>query len=444
MLKGIFNEEEFKKYFSTYLQDILNRPEVKKFFEDYLWTIFGSQEFQEKFIDFLKVIYNEETWKSFYEDYLRMMFNRRGFKEFFATYLQSVFNTADFKDFLEGYLLLLFNRQPFKDWVISIVTPLLANLTPQVETLSENDVRNILRNFLLSDEFCQAVKRCVPDTFYDDLRNAESERYIKSLFDKFYADKDLKPVMVNVIKEYLKEPDFKKVVKDLFDEFIEGVDFCDKVKDCIPARVNQSPTLAPHSAVIPVDNKIDKDQLLVGYADDNSSEPSAIRFVYGDAAPYFSKSIVFNREYPIDYLNGGEFNFNDIPEFGDEYCRSISYQVKDNEGAWSAIATLTMCKGARVRPTDAYLNDVVYRLDNRESVTLRVQDFANAYVDPGNDEPFAGRKVRIANALDGRLKYNGVALITGQEIESFNLGLLTYEAKDQNAAYTEEVTIELV
>lgn len=328
MLQKTFNLDEFKVYFASYLQDIMNRPEVRKFFEDYLWGIFGSQEFQLKFIDFLKVIYNEDTWKSFYEDYLRMMFSRHGFKEFFVNYLQSVFNTSDFRDFLEGYLLLLFNRTPFKDWVKSIVEGLLKDLN---KGLDEEGVKQILRNFIVTDEFCSAVRRCTPNTFYEDLRNLESKLYIKSLFDEFYGSKDLKPQMVEVIKEYLLKPEFKGVIKGMFDEFIGGVDFCEKIKSC----------------------------------------------------------------------------------------------KKD-------------------LPKDAYLNDVVYRGENRAVIQLDPSTFKLSYVDPAGDEAFEGRSIRFANSLEGRLLYDGVPVTTGQEVATFNLSRLSYRAKDQNAAYEEEVEIVLI
>lgn len=296
MLKGIFNEFEFKTFFSSYLTGIISRPEVRAFFEEYLWSIFGSQSFQEKFIDFLKVIYNEDKWKSFYEDYLRMMFNRSGFKNFFSDYLQAVFNTGDFKEFLEGYLSILFQRQGLKDSLTTLIMPLINAAIADIpkDGLDSELIKAVVASYLESEDFCKRVKQCVPNTFEEDLRKESTKNYIKSLFDEFFADKS----------NNLWKPN--KVVKD------------------------------------------------------------------------------------------------------------------------------------------ATLNDVVYNEANRVRLVLSSNKFEASYVDPTNDEPFSGRSIRFADSLGGRLKYDGQPVVTGQEVASFDLNKLTYEAKDQNPSYTEKVDIVLI
>lgn len=296
MLKGIFNESEFKNFFSSYLTGIISRPEVRAFFEEYLWSIFGSQSFQEKFIDFLKVIYNEDKWKSFYEDYLRMMFNRSGFKNFFSDYLQAVFNTGDFKEFLEGYLSILFQRQGLKDSLTTLIMPLINAVIADIpkDGLDSELIKAVVASYLESEDFCKRVKQCVPNTFEEDLRKESTKNYIKSLFDEFFADKS----------NNLWKPN--KVVKD------------------------------------------------------------------------------------------------------------------------------------------ATLNDVVYNEANRVRLVLSSNKFEASYVDPTNDEPFSGRSIRFADSLGGRLKYDGQPVVTGQEVASFDLNKLTYEAKDQNPSYTEKVDIVLI
>lgn len=296
MLKGIFNESEFKTFFSSYLMGIISRPEVRAFFEEYLWSIFGSQSFQEKFIDFLKVIYNEDKWKSFYEDYLRMMFNRSGFKNFFSDYLQSVFNTGDFKEFLEGYLSILFQRQGLKNSLTTLIMPLINAAIADIpkDGLDSELIKAVVASYLESEDFCKRVKQCVPNTFDEDLRKESTKNYIKSLFDEFFADKS----------NNLWKPN--KVVKD------------------------------------------------------------------------------------------------------------------------------------------ATLNDVVYNEANRVRLVLSSNKFEASYVDPTNDEPFSGRSIKFADSLGGRLKYDGRPVVTGQEVASFDLNKLTYEAKDQNPSYTERVDIVLI
>ena len=296
MLKGIFNEFEFKTFFSSYLTGIISRPEVRAFFEEYLWSIFGSQSFQEKFIDFLKVIYNEDKWKSFYEDYLRMMFNRSGFKNFFSDYLQAVFNTGDFKEFLEGYLSILFQRQGLKDSLTTLIMPLINAAIADIpkDGLDSELIKAVVASYLESEDFCKRVKQCVPNTFDEDLRKESTKNYIKSLFDEFFADKS----------NNLWKPN--KIVKD------------------------------------------------------------------------------------------------------------------------------------------ATLNDVVYNEANRVRLVLSSNKFEASYVDPTNDEPFSGRSIRFADSLGGRLKYDGQPVVTGQEVASFDLNKLTYEAKDQNPSYTEKVDIVLI
>lgn len=296
MLKGIFNESEFKTFFSSYLTGIISRPEVRAFFEEYLWSIFGSQSFQEKFIDFLKVIYNEDKWKSFYEDYLRMMFNRSGFKNFFSDYLQAVFNTGDFKEFLEGYLSILFQRQGLKDSLTTLIMPLINAAIADIpkDGLDSELIKAVVASYLESEDFCKRVKQCVPNTFEEDLRKESTKNYIKSLFDEFFADKS----------NNLWKPN--KVVKD------------------------------------------------------------------------------------------------------------------------------------------ATLNDVVYNEANRVRLVLSSNKFEASYVDPTNDEPFSGRSIKFADSLGGRLKYDGRPVVTGQEVASFDLNKLTYEAKDQNPSYTEKVDIVLI
>ena len=296
MLKGIFNESEFKTFFSSYLMGIISRPEVRAFFEEYLWSIFGSQSFQEKFIDFLKVIYNEDKWKSFYEDYLRMMFNRSGFKNFFSDYLQAVFNTGDFKEFLEGDLSILFQRQGLKDSLTTLIIPLINAAIADIpkDGLDSELIKAVVASYLESEDFCKRVKQCVPNTFDEDLRKESTKNYIKSLFDEFFADKS----------NNLWKPN--KVVKD------------------------------------------------------------------------------------------------------------------------------------------ATLNDVVYNEANRVRLVLSSNKFEASYVDPTNDEPFSGRSIRFADSLGGRLKYDGQPVVTGQEVASFDLNKLTYEAKDQNPSYTEKVDIVLI
>lgn len=297
MLKGIFNESEFKTFFSSYLMGIISRPEVRAFFEEYLWSIFGSQSFQEKFIDFLKVIYNEDKWKSFYEDYLRMMFNRLGFKNFFSDYLQSVFNTGDFKEFLEGYLSILFQRQGLKNSLTTLIMPLINAAIADIpkDGLDSELIKAVVASYLESEDFCKRVKQCVPNTFEEDLRKESSKNYIKSLFD-----------------EFLKE--------------------------------NKSNDLWKPNKVV----------------------------------------------------------------------------------------------------KDATLNDVVYNEANRVRLVLSSNKFEASYVDPTNDEPFSGRSIKFADSLGGRLKYDGRPVLTGQEVASFDLNKLTYEAKDQNSSYTEKVDIELI
>lgn len=297
MLKGIFNESEFKTFFSSYLMGIVSRPEFRAFFEEYLWSIFGSQSFQEKFIDFLKVIYNEDKWKSFYEDYLRMMFNRSGFKNFFSDYLQAVFNTSDFKEFLEGYLSILFQRQGLKDSLTTLIMPLINAAIADIpkDGLDSELIKAVVASYLESEDFCKRVKQCVPNTFEEDLRKESTKNYIKSLFD-----------------EFLKE--------------------------------NKSNDLWKPNKVV----------------------------------------------------------------------------------------------------KDATLNDVVYNEANRVRLVLSSNKFEASYVDPTNDEPFSGRSIKFADSLDGRLKYDGRPVVTGQEVASFDLNKLTYEAKDQNPSYTEKVDIVLI
>lgn len=330
MLKGIFNESEFKTFFSSYLMGVVSRPEFRAFFEEYLWSIFGSQSFQEKFIDFLKVIYNEDKWKSFYEDYLRMMFNRSGFKNFFSDYLQAVFNTGDFKEFLEGYLSILFQRQGLKDSLTTLIMPLINAAIADIpkDGLDGDTIKAVVYSILEGEDFCKRVKQCVPNTFEEDLRKESTKNYIKSLFDEFFKDKDMKPQMLEVIKEYIKGPELKNTIKEMFDEF-----FADK--------------------------------------SNNLWKPNKV--------------------------------------------------VKD-----------------------ATLNDVVYNEANRVRLVLSSNKFEASYVDPTNDEPFSGRSIRFADSLGGRLKYDGQPVVTGQEVASFDLNKLTYEAKDQNPSYTEKVDIELI
>ena len=331
MLKGIFNESEFKTFFSSYLMGIISRPEVRAFFEEYLWSIFGSQSFQEKFIDFLKVIYNEDKWKSFYEDYLRMMFNRSGFKNFFSDYLQAVFNTGDFKEFLEGYLSILFQRQGLKNSLTTLIMPLINAAIADIpkDGLDSELIKAVVASYLESEDFCKRVKQCVPNTFEEDLRKESSKNYIKSLFDEFSGNKDLKPQLLEAIKEYLKNPEFKGVIKGLFNEFLEE---------------NKSNDLWKPNKVV----------------------------------------------------------------------------------------------------KDATLNDVVYNEANRVRLVLSSNKFEASYVDPTNDEPFSGRSIKFADSLGGRLKYDGRPVVTGQEVASFDLNKLTYEAKDQNPSYTERVDIVLI
>lgn len=301
VLKSTFNIDEFKTYFSAYLQDIMNRPEVRKFFEDHLWTIFGSQSFQEKFLDFLKVIYNEEKWKTFYEDYLKMMLNKIGFKEFYINYFQNIFNTPDFKDFLEGYLLMLFNREPIKEYVGTIVNETINNFCID-SSLDEGKVKEIVKTFVNEEAYYNLIRSRVEDTFYENLRNNSSKAYIKTLFN----------------------------------EFLKGVNFCERIKNCDKGVVT-TPVVEPDATlgdvVYDLSNRafvnLTAGKFEMSYTDPNGDEP------------FVGRSIRFanNLEGRLMYDGQPVLVGQEVASFN---LDKLSYRAKDQNALYSDRVEITL------------------------------------------------------------------------------------------------------